>query len=306
MKTALGSLLALDEHLKFTSEQESRQVGRLHTDAAVRYLLGIPRELPESGPDPVSPGLRLEGHSGMWLEIVRRSPGRSFSLSMKDGEVDQGIDEMSAVTRVRLFIEHWGEETDLTSEIRLSPEQRRMIVDGERARDEERRQRMADGPGRVVFQKRVYMAPCLLIFAATAGLSGALVLLLGLQGVPGAAAAALLALGSLGGLWLLFKSYRVEVDRSAGLVRVVAIDGASVVGELAEFQHADVRKLPKNQARVGVYVLTHDGRKLGVGSRAWSTEDAGKIAEAVNDALDVQEVDRKFLAYRRQYGRGQP
>ena len=60
--------------------------------------------------------------------------------------------------------------------------------------------------------------------------------------------------------------------------------------------------VPKSQARVGVYVLTHDGRKLAVGSRAWSTKDAGEIADAVNDALDVKEVDRKFLAYRRRRG----
>ncbi len=303
MKTAEGSLLAMNEHMETISVTEPHSVGRLHTDAAVRYLLGIPRELPETGSDPCFPGLRLDGNDGMWIEILRREPGRIFSLSMKDGEVDLCTDEMMAVSRVRLFIEHWGTETDLTGEIRLSPEMRRQIANGELARDAERRQRMADGPSRVVFKKRVYMVPCLVTFAATAALAGILLLVLGTRGVPGAAAAALLALGSLGSLWLLFKRYRMEIDRSAGIIEVVAFDGASLVGELDEIQHADVRRRSKSRRRVAVFVMTQDGEKLSVGSRTWSPEDAEEIAEAINDALDLPEVDRKFLAYRRRKGR---
>ncbi len=302
MKTAEGSLLGMNEHMEFISSAAPQSVGRLHVDAAVRYLLGVPRALPERE----SPGLRLEGRDGMWIEILRREPGRIFSLSMKDGETDLNTDEMQAVSRVRLFIEHWGTETDLTAEIRLSPEMRRQIADGELARDAERRQRMADGPNRVVFRKRVYMVPCLLLFAATATLAGILLLVLGTSGVPGAAAAALLALGSIGSLWLLFKTYRVEIDRQVGVIEAVAFNGASLVGELDEIQHADINRQSRIRDRVGVFVMTRDGEKLSVGNRSWLPEDAAEIAEAINDAVDLPEVDRKFLAYRRRQGRDNP
>jgi len=262
MKTAQGMLLALNEHLEFTTATEPHPLGRLHVDSAVRYLLGIPRTLPaaeEVAADPVSPGMRLEGLDGMWIEFLRRTPGRNFSLSMMDGERDQVVEEMQAVNRLRLFIEHWGEETDLTSEIRLSPEQRRQIVDMERVRDAARRERLADGDQQVVFKKRVYMLPCVLFIVGILSLAAPLYFLMGPEGVAGAAAAAMVALGALGGLWLLFKTYRVEIDRSAGTVRVVAIDGAAQVGELDDLKHADLTELPKKRSRYGVFAMTHRG-----------------------------------------------
>ena len=58
MKTAAASLLALNQHMEITTDPEPHSVGRVHTDAAVRYLLGVPRRLPEERD--VAPGLRLE------------------------------------------------------------------------------------------------------------------------------------------------------------------------------------------------------------------------------------------------------
>ncbi len=311
MKTAQGLLLALNEHLEFTAATEPHSVGRLHVDSAVRYLLGIPRTLPDEDPidarsadlregaAPILPGIRLEGRDGRWIEFIRRTPGRNFSLSMMEGEQDQTIDEMQAVSRLRLFIEHWGEETQLTSEIRLSPEQRRKIADLERTRDTARRERRADGDLSVIFRKRVYILLGVLFVVAVCSLAAPLNFLIGPGGVAGAAAAAMVALGALGGLWLLFKTYRVEVDRRAGFLRVIAIDGAAPVGELDELKHADVTELPKKRSRHSVFVMTHRGEKFTVGSRAWTAGDAEELANAVNDALDLPEADRKFLAYRR-------
>lgn len=309
MKTAQGLLLALNEHLEFTTGTEPLPVGRLHVDAAVRTLLGIPRTLPAPGADqdaesaPVFPGMRLEGRDGMWIEFLRRKPGRTFCLSMMDGERDKVVEEMQAVSRLRLFVEHWGEETHLTSEIRLSPEQRRRIADMERARDDARRERLADGHSQVVFKKRVYLLPAVLSVVGVCCLAAPLYFLLGPEGAAGAAAAAVVALGALAGLWILFKTYRVEVDRSAGVVRVIAIDGATPVGALDDMKHADSTELPKKKSRYGVVVMTNRGEPLSVGTRAWSAEEAGEIAEAINDVLDLPEADRKFLTYRRNSGR---
>jgi hypothetical protein len=322
MKTVDASLFGLNEHLELTGADGPTPMGRVHVDAAVRYLLRIPT-LPDGDSSPApegaasppgdaaeaggtgpaaAPGCRLEGRDGMWIELRRGGKGRAFRLSMKDGEQNRPIDEMQAANRVRMFIEHWGEETDLTAEIRLSPEQRRRLADLERARDDARRQRVAEG-NQVVFRKRVYQVPCLLFMAGAAGLSVALYFLLGPEGVGVTSAAAVLALGSLGALWLLFRQYRVEVDHAIGILRVVAFDGATYVGELDEFRHADVREIAEKEGALGVFVTPHEGAPVPVGRRAWPASDAVAIAEAVNDALDVVEADRKFLAYRRHQGR---
>jgi hypothetical protein len=302
MKTVEGALRALNDHFEYTGSEEPFPIGRLHADAAVRYLLGIPSELPAEAPVDRPPGILLEGREGMWLDLTRTESGRSFLLSMKDGETDRSTAEMQAVNRVRLFVEHWGEETDLTHEIRLSPEARRKILGRENALDAERRKRMAEGPQQVVFGKRVYQLASVLVFLGTAALAGVLVLALGTKGVPVAAAAAIVALGSLAALCLLFKTYRVEVDRRAGLIRVATLNGQHEIGRLEEIRQADVTRLEGNSALCQVTLLLAGEGKRTVGHRLWNAKDAAEIADAVNDAIDLPESERKFLAYRRRLG----
>ena len=90
----------------------------------------------------------------MRLELCRRMPGRTFHLTMKDGEQNVAIDEMQAVYRVRLFVDHHGEETEHTEEFRLPPEVRRVIRDREEVLDAERHRRLEREAPRRVFRKR--------------------------------------------------------------------------------------------------------------------------------------------------------
>jgi hypothetical protein len=75
-------------------------------------------------------------------------------MTVTDGEQDHPIDEMQAVYRTRLFVEHHGEDTEYTAEIRLPPEVRAKIRDHEEDLDEARRRRLRTEALRRVFRKR--------------------------------------------------------------------------------------------------------------------------------------------------------
>lgn len=221
-----------------------RDLGSLHADAGVRHLLGLRHDHGHRE----APLLRLDGHGGMWLELELAEQG--FILSMKDGEQRLPVDEMHAANRVRLFVEHYGDDTELTSEVRLPPEVRERIRKQEQALDRKRRERMATAPERAVFRRRK-----------------------------------------------LIRSHEIVVDRGAGAIIERAGRRGREICRLAEVAAADVEREKGGAWRVTVRIGEEGESPLGGGS--WSEEDAVRIAEAVNDAIDLSEGRRKFLRYRR-------
>jgi hypothetical protein len=307
MKTVVGTVRGLDGNLSFTGSPDTRELGRMHADKGVRYLLGMPREVPPLEGDACPPTFKLEGRRGMWIELVRRESGQTLYLTMKDGEQDLPMDEMQAAYRVRLFIEHWGEETDLTSEIRLSPEARKELLDKERALDEERRLRLEDAPVRSEFEKRTHLVHSVLALLVAAGLAVVLVVLLGLQPAQIAAAAALVVLGLLTALVLFLRRQSVVIDREGGNVLEKSPGTKKKAHPLAEIVQADLGRPKEGRGSDLCHVLlrSEEGAKS-LGTASWSREEAAEIAEAINDAIELPESKRKFLRYRRPRPGGTP
>jgi len=258
MKTVSGILTGVDRSLAATGRDEPIELGRVDADVCVRHLLGLPgRESAEE--DDCAPSLSLRGRRGMWLTLIRKDPGRILRLTMKDGEQDHRIDEIQATGRVRLFVEHWGEETELTEEIRLPPEVREMIAARERSIDEARRIRTADGPPRIVFRRR--------------------------RG-------------------LLLRKHEFVVDRENGVVTQRTGSSGEPVGALSAIRSADVRGLAGDGPWLEIVLETEGGEeRRRIGEGVWDPADLIRMAEAVNDSIDLPESRRKVLRYRRFAGR---
>lgn len=154
MKTVIGFIKGVEEHLRYTGRNETVELGEVHADRCVRYLLGLPRvKTPEDG-NACPPTFRLEGRRGMWMEFVRPDSSPNYLLSMMNGETDLLVDEMQAVYRARLFIEHHGEETHHTMEIRLPPELRAEIRRRNAEIDSGRKKKLESAAPRVCFVQR--------------------------------------------------------------------------------------------------------------------------------------------------------
>lgn len=313
MKTVSASLRAVDDNLRFAADAAVRPLGPVHADALVRYVFGLPHDVPaEVAADPDrAPGLFLEGRHGQWLRLVRREKGSDLRLSVKDGETDLLLPEIQAVYRVRSFVEHWGEDTELTAEIRLPPEAREMIADRERTEDETRRRRMAEAAPRDVFVKRPWLRPAVavLVGAFLYGLAYAAALLFLPDFSPTAqmAGAAVLLFGLLLSPWLFFRKYEIVVDREHGEVREHLIGKERPLARLADLRHADVVGLdgrrPERECRV--LLVRNDDGEIEVGHGGWSGRHATQIAESINDSIDLPAARRKVLAYRRHAGSGE-
>jgi hypothetical protein len=267
MKTVVGQVRGVDENLRFTGTAEPTSLGQQSSDIWVAYLNSLPREFPPGEEDGSAPVLHLIGKSDMWLELRRKEPGEILWLSMKDGEQDYRVTEMQAIERIRLFVRYWGEETELTGEIRLPPDVRARIALEESAKDEIRRQRVDQAPKQVAFGMRASRI-------------------------------------------LPFKTYELTVDREAGNITERSLGRPKEICRLEDVRESDVRGYEKGDAsgRHFRVVVSHgeSSTEKQLGRSGWTLEEAVRIAETVNDAVDVPESRRKFLRYRREQKKDQP
>jgi len=188
----------------------------------------------------------------MTMEFRRLKPGRMLRMTVTNGEQDLSIDEMQAVYRVRLFVEHHGEETEHTAEVRLSPEIRQAIMEKEERLDEERHRRLMRESHRRMFRRRG-----------------------------------------------LFKSYALAVDRRANAVFEVRRGKDIEILDLDQVYRADVADIEEPGGCRVVVELKDGTEDHPVGRISWPQADAVKLAEALNDAIDLPESLRKLLRYRR-------
>ncbi len=286
MKTVKAELRGCDRDLGASPGAEPLPLGRANSEVCARYLLGLPRT--EDG----SASLVLTGRDGMWLTFSRRDAGGIVRLSMKDGETDYRLPEIAAVERIRLFVAHHGEETELTEEFRLPEEMRRRIAARESRIDEERKARLAGAAPRRSFVFRPYRAAGLA--SGVVGLvvgAGAAVLLSWFGTAGWVIAGGLAGTGVALGLILAFRSREVVVDRRRG---VLEIPGGEAPIALASIESADADE----HGNVLIGPRPEAGRRV-LRLRCPSPSEAAALAEAVNDAVGLPEGRRKLLRYRR-------
>lgn len=298
MKTVAGAYRGLDDSMTPTGSPDRTDLGRLHDDAAVSRLLGMPRAVAADLDPAAHPALVLTGRSGVALEF-RRGPGRKeLLLTVTGGETDLPVDDIQATYRIRAFVDFWGEETELTDEIRLPPEARAALANRERHLDERREAGLAGAAPRTVFRQPPRLRPPL--FLVLAGIAFGLSALVSPGPVLATGIVALLLILVGGGLGIASLVTRPEivVDRSEGRVRGRHAGRRGDGLPIDDMEEADVEVLDDGKARVFVR-LRADGGVRTLDSGAWSAEQAGRIAEAINDAVRLPEARRKLLMYRR-------
>jgi hypothetical protein len=298
MKTVEGAYLGLDESMQPTGTTEERDLGRLHEDAAVSHLMGMPRSISGELDPSLLPRLRLKGRGDVFLTLARSAKAEEFLLTVTGGETDLPVADIQATYRVRAFVEYWGEETELTEEIRLSPEAREALANQEHQLDARREECLQSAAPRTIFRQRPRLRPALLI--AFGGIAFGLSALVspGPAAATGAVALALILLGGVLGILSLLGRQELEVDRDAGVLREGRGNRRSDLHRLSEVEQSDVDPKPGGRAHVLVRLGDDRGTRV-LGSSLWPVDQAERIAEAVNDAVRLPESQRKLLQYRR-------
>lgn len=296
MKTVAVTVRGLDAGFAADGSAEERDLGRLPGDAIVRQLLAIPRELPPAAAA-APPALALVADSGEKMEFRRAESGPLFRLTVTGGETDQPIEELQAAYRVRAFIEHYGEDNELTSEMRLPPEVRAAIKETEASADEQRKKRSASAPPVTSFRKTAPRGPALAVAGAGVLIGASVAFAMGPSRSMQIVSAIPVVVGLAFAVWLMTRVNEILLDRTARVIRERAYGRLDDVCGFDEVKFADTFPSSYVESRV---LLHMEDRKVDLGRGVWFNSQAARLAECVNDCILLPEAKRKHLRYRRE------